>query len=173
MAATLSDYQRQAILQSLKDYGELPIAANAAGITTGYLKRALKADPDFNEDAEHAISMQTSTVVMEAQRRAVQGVPMKDPDGNIVGYHLKPSDILLATLLQAKAEGFSPESRKLKVPNTRPERLRLRKFDDNGKDVSDAAAKGEEEDEIPEEPEDANVVREAPRLTLNPLPSIF
>lgn len=170
MAATLSDYQRQAILQSLKDYGELPIAANAAGVTTGYLKRALAADPDFNEDAEHAMSMQTSTVVMEAQRRAVQGVPMMDAAGNMIGYHLKPSDILLASLLQAKADGFSPESRKLKAPSSRPERLRLRKFDDEGKDITDAPAKGEQEPD--DGPEDATVIREVPRLTFN-MPPIF
>lgn len=166
MAATLSDYQRQAILQSLKEYGELPIAANAAGVTTGYLRRALKADPDFNEEVEHAVSMQTSAVIMVAQRRAVEGVPMRNSEDKIVGYHVKPSDLLLATLLQAKAEGFSPESRKLKAPSSRPERLRLRQFDDDGKD------KPAEPDT--EEPgvEEAKVVRETPRLTLT-LPAIF
>ena len=120
---TLSHFQREAVLDSLREYGELPMAAHAAATTTGYLRRCIASDPELAEEVEHALGLFSSGLVMMAQTMI-----KKQSQGSVQ---------LLQTLLAAKVEGFSPESRKSKVETQgRPTGLTLRQFDDEGNDTN-------------------------------------
>ena len=122
---TLSHFQREAVLDSLREYGELPMAAHAAATTTGYLRRCIASDPELAEEVEHALGLFSSGLVMMAQTMI-----KKQSQGSVQ---------LLQTLLAAKVEGFSPESRKSKVETQgRPTGLTLRQFDDEGNDTDTA-----------------------------------
>lgn len=120
----LSPYQRDAIRESLRLYGELPLAAHQAGITVGMLRRHLNADEAFAEEVEHQISIHGSAMVVLAQQRASAG-----------------DNTMLKTLLEAKVPGYSRESRQATTakPQTQPVTLVLRDFDDDGTDVSDVS----------------------------------
>ena len=120
---TLSPFQREAVLNSLREYGEMPMAAHAAAVTTGYLRRCISSDPEFADEVEHALGLFSSGLVLLAHSM------IKDRSQGSVQ--------LLQTLLTAKVEGFSPESRKQKTEATgRPTGLTLRQFDDEGNDTT-------------------------------------
>lgn len=120
---TLSPFQREAVLDSLREFGELSMAAHAAATTTGYLRRCIASDPELAEDVEHALGLFGAGLVLTAQ--------------HMIRERSQGSVQLLQTLLSAKVEGFSPESRKAKTEaRGRPTGLTLRQFDDDGNDTT-------------------------------------
>ena len=121
---TLTPIQREAVLDTKRQYGELSMAEHAAATTTGYLRRCIASDPELAEDVEHALGLFGAGLVLTAQ--------------HMIKERSQGSVQLLQTLLSAKVEGFSPESRKAKTEATgRPTGLTLRQFDDDGNDTQE------------------------------------
>lgn len=121
----LSPIQINIILDSLKQYGEMPLAAAAAGITLRMLHKEMNEDEDLAENVEHARGVFGSTMVLLAQQRAAAG-----------------SDTMLKTLLEARVPDFSRESRQAAPKNAKPVSISIRRFDlDEDGEVEDAEAK--------------------------------
>ena len=123
MPTTLSPYQLNVIRTSLRDYGELPLAAHAAGLTVSVLRREIARDDQLAEEVDHLLSLHASAIVVVAQKRALT------------------SDVILSKLLEAKAPGFARETRDKKKDDTKPAVLVLREFNDEGQDVTDVKPK--------------------------------
>ena len=118
----LSPFQRDAVVDVLEQYGELPLAARAAGTSLGYLRRCINADAVLAEEVESAMALHGSQLVVVAMGVVAKGGP-------------GANQVLLA-LMDAKTQGFSKESRKVAAESLgRPEGLRLRTFDADGNDV--------------------------------------
>lgn len=121
----LSPFQRDAILESMRSHGELALAADAAGVTLSYLKRVIASEPELADEVDHAKAVNSANYMLVAQQ-----VLAKDPLRSVG---------LLQSILEAKVEGFSSESRKKEATKDRPTALRLRQFGDDG--TEDAAPK--------------------------------
>lgn len=121
----LSPFQRDAILESMRSHGELALAADAAGVTLSYLKRVIASEPELADEVDHAKAVNSANYMLVAQQ-----VLAKDPLRSVG---------LLQSILEAKVEGFSSESRKKEASKDRPTALRLRQFGDDG--TEDAAPK--------------------------------
>lgn len=118
----LSPFQRDAVVDVLEQYGELPLAARAAGTSLGYLRRCINADAVLAEEVESAMALHGSQLVVVAMGVVAKGGP-------------GANQVLLA-LMDAKTQGFSKESRKVAAESLgRPEGLRLRTFDADGNDA--------------------------------------
>ena len=121
----LSPFQREAVLESMRSHGELALAADAAGVTLSYLKRVIASEPELADEVDHAKAVNSANYMLVAQQ-----VLAKDPLRSVG---------LLQSILEAKVEGFSSESRKKEASKDRPTALRLRQFGDDG--TEDAAPK--------------------------------
>lgn len=121
----LSPFQRDAILESMRSHGELALAADAAGVTLSYLKRVIASEPELADEVDHAKAVNSANYMLVAQQ-----VLARDPLRSVG---------LLQSILEAKVEGFSSESRKKEASKDRPTALRLRQFGDDG--TEDAAPK--------------------------------
>ena len=114
----LSPFQRDAVIDAMRSHGELALAADAAGVTLSYLKRVIASEPELADEVDHARAVNSANYVIVAQQ-----VLARDPLRSVG---------LLQSMLEAKVEGFSSESRKKEASKDRPTALRLRQFDDNG-----------------------------------------
>jgi hypothetical protein len=115
----LTDLQINAIRQTLKEYGTLALAAEAAGLTPTRLRALINTDQDLAEMVEDALATHGDLIYQTALERATSG----------------KSDLLLGRLLEAKVDGFSKESRVPANLKNRPTGLRLRTFDEKGEEV--------------------------------------
>lgn len=109
----------------MRSHGELALAADAAGVTLSYLKRVIASEPELADEVDHAKAVNSANYMLVAQQ-----VLAKDPLRSVG---------LLQSILEAKVEGFSSESRKKEASKDRPTALRLRQFGDDG--TEDAAPK--------------------------------
>jgi hypothetical protein len=85
------------------------LACGIANRTIAAFTQWRNEDPIFQRCFAHADTARTDTLVFEARRRAVDGVPqtVRDKQGNIIGYDQKYDTPLLVKLLQ----GLDPEGR--------------------------------------------------------------
>ena len=120
---SLTPFQLDAIRTSLRQYGELPLAAHVAGITVSVLRREIARDEFLAEEVEHLLSLHASAISVLAQSRSLS------------------SDVILKSLLEARVPGFARETRERKKDDAKPTVLTLRTFDDEGDDVTDTAPK--------------------------------
>ena len=113
----LSWDQHKAIIDTIKANGQLPFAAQSAGISLGRLRDLMKRYEDFAEEISEALEVFKSALFLTALERATVG----------------KSDTMLVKVLEAKLEDFSSDGRKAAMAtNNRISGVRLRTFDSDG-----------------------------------------
>lgn len=125
------------IVDYVREFGVLNLAAQAYGVSPGELKREMRADPDLADEIEEAMSVHGDALYVHALQRATAG----------------KSDTIMAKLLDARVPGFAKDTREAEAKrNARPTAVLLRQFKADGDDVQDVEAKPVEPNPAGENP---------------------
>ena len=119
----LTRQQIDVILQTVKAYGTLSLAAANAGVAPSHLKRLLERDGDLKAEVDDALELFQDAIRLTVLERATEG----------------KSD----AMLKLAAEAFVPQTFKTTVYDAKkdkPTRLTLRTFDDEGQPTDPAPA---------------------------------
>lgn len=117
-----SDDQIRTVVDTVRQYGTLALAANNAGMSPGALARLLDTDADLKAEVDDAMALFKDALRMVVLQRAAT------------------SD----SMLKLAVEGFIPEQFKAAPVDTKargkPTGLTLRRFDEEGNEVKPTPA---------------------------------
>lgn len=123
----ISDQQRRALVDSMKQVGNLAYASAAAGLTVTQARGLLQRDEDLRRELADAEELHKGFLYHTALTRATTG----------------GSDVLLGKLLDARVDEFDKDAKKAKaMASAKPSSITLRGFtaDANG-EVQDVDSK--------------------------------